>query len=108
MAEKVIECRGVVGLKGGLAGGRAELRTCNFESEEGVMAKKRVVNEPERDEDTNRIQPGETKRFECESCGKEFEVTLEPKAKNSPESLTMQPADVGACPFCASLHVEAV
>ena len=47
------------------------------------------------------MNAGETARFDCPDCNREFEVCLEPKAKgmkNPPDDT----ADVLHCPFCGA------
>lgn len=54
------------------------------------------------------MRPGQTFRFDCDECLTEFEVCLEPKAKESKEGAKMEPDDVKHCPFCGSdsVHTE--
>jgi hypothetical protein len=51
-------------------------------------------------------KPGETVRYDCNSCNTEFEVTLEPKAKGHagpPGEPSQIPAQkVQFCPFCGA------
>lgn len=51
------------------------------------------------------MKAGSTERFDCESCNREFEVTLEPKASGTSEAAKQAAKDLGeaevaACPFC--------
>lgn len=53
------------------------------------------------------MKNGETKRFNCDECSTEFEITLEPKAKGESPSAkegrkNMDDNEVIACPFCAN------
>jgi hypothetical protein len=55
------------------------------------------------------MKAGETQRFQCNDCNREFEVILEPKAKNmKPEDRPKEEGNVGACPFddCGSSDIE--
>lgn len=47
------------------------------------------------------MKAGATIRLNCQACETEFEITLEPKAKeDSAEARKMPDQDVEACPFC--------
>lgn len=47
------------------------------------------------------MNPGQTERFNCDQCETEFEVTLEPKAKDNPrEARDMEGGVVSYYPFC--------
>jgi len=49
------------------------------------------------------MEAGKTERWDCDDCGTEFEVTYEPKAKDSPrEAENIEPKEVTVCPFCGS------
>lgn len=55
------------------------------------------------------LKAGETQRFQCNECNREFEVTLEPKAKDAePSKRPTDTAVVGTCPFdnCGSADIE--
>ncbi len=45
------------------------------------------------------MKSGTTVRFDCQDCGIEFEVTLEPKDKGH----ALDDKDVDYCPFCGSM-----
>lgn len=52
---------------------------------------------------------GQTERYQCNNCMQEFDVILEPKAKEVPD--TEKPTDkaaVGYCPFCGEDQIEQV
>jgi len=49
--------------------------------------------------------PGETKRYDCDDCQREFEVTLEPKAKELKDKKGLEAAKVTCCPFCESTNI---
>lgn len=42
------------------------------------------------------MSPGETQKFSCDCCGKDFEITLEPNAPYAEE------ATPELCPFCGN------
>lgn len=53
------------------------------------------------------MKAGESERALCNDCHTEFEVTLEPKAKNIPESARLADTNnTGYCPFCGSDQIE--
>lgn len=57
--------------------------------------------------DHSKLNNGETKRFECDECQKEFEVTLEPKCaemKDPPKGY----GGVDYCPFCGTSNPNEV
>ena len=45
------------------------------------------------------MKEGQTKRYDCEECNIEFELTLEPKSKGN---INGKEVDVMNCPFCGS------
>lgn len=45
---------------------------------------------------------GQTQRFDCDGCSKEFEVTLEPKMRGKPPGRRATGAQVKHCPFCGT------
>ncbi len=46
------------------------------------------------------MKQGETRRFDCEDCAIEFEVTLEPKMKGKKGAEDALTSAVECCPFC--------
>lgn len=53
------------------------------------------------------LKAGETRWYQCNDCMREYEITLEPKAKDSYEKPPDRAAPV-ACPFCGETDVEEV
>lgn len=52
------------------------------------------------------LGPGETVRVMCTQCQIEFDLTLEPKAKGSPEAKKMSTESFEFCPFCGEEDLE--
>jgi transposase-like protein len=50
----------------------------------------------------NRIEPGETIRYCCSKCDREYEITFEPKAADMQTKPDMDSAAPSQCPFCGS------
>lgn len=48
------------------------------------------------------MKAGETERFDCEECSREFEIVYEPKATTPKEKKGIEDADVTNCPFCGA------
>ncbi len=46
------------------------------------------------------MSPGETTKFLCDCCVKEFEITLEPYTPDAPD------ATPELCPFCGTIIKE--
>ncbi len=46
------------------------------------------------------MSPGETQKFSCDTCGKDFEITLEPHAPDAED------ATPEMCPFCGGVIEE--
>ncbi|KKM93806.1 hypothetical protein LCGC14_1204710 [marine sediment metagenome] len=40
------------------------------------------------------MSPGETQKFSCDTCGKDFEITLEPHCPHAEDAAPEM------CPFC--------
>lgn len=40
------------------------------------------------------MSPGETVKFSCPNCRRDFDICLKPDVSDT------EPADVGYCPFC--------
>lgn len=52
---------------------------------------------------------GETIRYQCESCDREMEITLEPKEKlhsRAPENQEKGLEEPGTCPWCGQPLME--
>lgn len=60
-----------------------------------------------RREPSAALSPGETKRYECELCLTEFDITLEPKARDC-RAPHMRPQFIVSCPFCCESRVVEV
>jgi hypothetical protein len=53
------------------------------------------------------MRPGETVRLDCPNCQTEFEVCLEPKARDNPkEGRGLRPQPLNCCPFCGGTDVD--
>lgn len=52
---------------------------------------------------------GETKRYQCNSCNKEYEICLEPKMKKETDESKLGMCDDPAyCPFCNQMDIDEV
>lgn len=58
--------------------------------------------QPQEELRDNRLNGGETGRYDCADCSTEFEVCYEPKAKGQKDDGTFKPSVVNHCPFCGS------
>lgn len=55
------------------------------------------------------IPPGESRRYTCDQCLTEYEITNEPKAQDSPDKHGYCPSKAPSyCPFCGEMEFEEV